>query len=45
MKLKKKKKTNNGAPKWMTTYADMITLVLVFFRAPFFNVTNKLSQI
>ncbi len=32
MKLRKRKKKNqNGAPKWMTTYADMITLILVFF--------------
>ncbi|ARI76777.1 flagellar motor protein MotS [Halobacillus mangrovi] len=31
MKLRRKKKNTNGAPKWMTTYADMITLILVFF--------------
>lgn len=31
MKLRQNKKKQNGAPKWMTTYADMITLVLVFF--------------
>ncbi|MCA0972777.1 flagellar motor protein MotB [Halobacillus litoralis] len=32
MKLRRKKKSNNnGAPKWMTTYADMVTLILVFF--------------
>lgn len=32
MKLRRnKKKENNGAPKWMTTYADMVTLILVFF--------------
>lgn len=26
-----KKSKKNGAPKWMTTYSDMITLILVFF--------------
>lgn len=26
-----KKHKNNGAPKWLVTYSDMITLVLVFF--------------
>ncbi|UOQ94153.1 flagellar motor protein MotB [Halobacillus shinanisalinarum] len=32
MKLKRRKKAENkGSPKWMTTYADMITLILVFF--------------
>ncbi|MBA2173310.1 flagellar motor protein MotB [Halobacillus locisalis] len=31
MKLNRKKKTDKGAPKWMTTYADMVTLILVFF--------------
>ncbi|MGP4075677.1 flagellar motor protein MotS [Halobacillus sp. K22] len=32
MKLRRRKKPhNNGTPKWMTTYADMITLILVFF--------------
>ncbi|QAS53919.1 flagellar motor protein MotS [Halobacillus litoralis] len=31
MKLRGKRKADKGAPKWMTTYADMITLVLVFF--------------
>ncbi|MFZ0368221.1 MAG: flagellar motor protein MotS [Halobacillus sp.] len=32
MKLRRRKKPDNkGAPKWMTTYADMITLILVFF--------------
>lgn len=30
MKRKRRPK-NNGAPKWMVTYSDMITLVLVFF--------------
>ncbi|SDX58013.1 chemotaxis protein MotB [Salimicrobium album] len=28
---KRKAKVEKGAPKWMTTYADMITLILVFF--------------
>lgn len=27
----KRKKDTGGAPKWMTTYSDMITLILVFF--------------
>ncbi|RDW16377.1 flagellar motor protein MotS [Oceanobacillus arenosus] len=32
MKLRHiKKSTNNGSPKWMVTYSDMITLILVFF--------------
>ncbi|UFT98060.1 flagellar motor protein MotB [Radiobacillus kanasensis] len=31
MKLRQKEKKNKGAPKWMVTYADMVTLVLVFF--------------
>ncbi|SDN75110.1 flagellar motor protein MotS [Halobacillus aidingensis] len=31
MNLKRRKDKKKGAPKWMTTYADMITLVLVFF--------------
>lgn len=31
MKLRPRKRSQKGAPKWMTTYADMITLVLVFF--------------
>ncbi|WP_085991666.1 flagellar motor protein MotS [Oceanobacillus senegalensis] len=26
-----KKSTNKGTPKWMVTYSDMITLILVFF--------------
>ncbi|AIF43177.1 flagellar motor protein MotS [Virgibacillus sp. SK37] len=26
-----KKKQNSGAPKWMVTYSDMVTLILVFF--------------
>ena len=26
-----KKRKNNGAPKWMVTYSDMVTLILVFF--------------
>lgn len=28
---KRKAKVEKGSPKWMTTYADMITLILVFF--------------
>ncbi|MFC7061497.1 flagellar motor protein MotS [Halobacillus seohaensis] len=32
MKLKRRHRENlKGSPKWMTTYADMITLILVFF--------------
>ncbi|MBM7572843.1 flagellar motor protein MotS [Aquibacillus albus] len=31
MKLRKKKRLDKGTPKWMVTYADMVTLVLVFF--------------
>ncbi|MBH0230174.1 flagellar motor protein MotS [Halobacillus yeomjeoni] len=31
MKPRKKKKKSEGSPKWMTTFADMITLILVFF--------------
>ncbi|ENH95784.1 flagellar motor protein MotS [Gracilibacillus halophilus YIM-C55.5] len=31
MKLKKKRSEQKGAPKWMTTYSDMVTLILVFF--------------
>lgn len=26
-----KRKKNSGAPKWMVTYSDMVTLILVFF--------------
>ncbi|MEN1968190.1 flagellar motor protein MotS [Lentibacillus sp. N15] len=26
-----RKKRDNGAPKWMVTYSDMVTLILVFF--------------
>ncbi|MEC5421902.1 flagellar motor protein MotS [Virgibacillus sp. C22-A2] len=26
-----KRRKNNGAPKWMVTYSDMVTLILVFF--------------
>lgn len=26
-----KKRKHNGAPKWMVTYSDMVTLILVFF--------------
>lgn len=28
---RRKKKVDKGAPKWMVTYADMVTLILVFF--------------
>jgi len=32
MKLRNKnRKKQNGAPKWMVTYSDMVTLILVFF--------------
>ncbi|SDK43917.1 flagellar motor protein MotS [Sediminibacillus albus] len=31
MKLRKKRRSNKGTPKWMITYADMVTLILVFF--------------
>lgn len=31
MKLRRKQKKDSGGPKWMTTYADMVTLILVFF--------------
>lgn len=31
MKLKRKKDTKKQAPLWMVTYADMVTLILVFF--------------
>ncbi|MFD1851068.1 flagellar motor protein MotS [Oceanobacillus bengalensis] len=31
MKLRRRKSTNGGAPKWMVTYSDMVTLILVFF--------------
>ncbi|MFG6148249.1 flagellar motor protein MotS [Halobacillus sp. B23F22_1] len=32
MKLKRRhRRSSKGSPKWMTTYADMITLILVFF--------------
>ncbi|WP_077621241.1 flagellar motor protein MotS [Sediminibacillus massiliensis] len=31
MRSRTKKRTNKGTPKWMVTYADMVTLVLVFF--------------
>src|SRR5690625_2439446 len=27
----RKRKQDSGAPKWMVTYSDMVTLVLVFF--------------
>ncbi|MDL4839372.1 flagellar motor protein MotS [Aquibacillus rhizosphaerae] len=31
MKLRRKKRIDKGAPKWMVTYADLVTLILVFF--------------
>ncbi|RWZ59753.1 flagellar motor protein MotB [Halobacillus fulvus] len=31
MKLRRKQKNQKDSPKWMTTYADMVTLILVFF--------------
>ena len=31
MKRRQRKQNNKGAPKWMVTYSDMVTLVLVFF--------------
>lgn len=31
MKRRKQKKAETGAPKWMVTYSDMVTLILVFF--------------
>lgn len=31
MKRRKKKKIEKGSPKWMVTYSDMVTLILVFF--------------
>ncbi|MRH42831.1 flagellar motor protein MotB [Aquibacillus halophilus] len=31
MKLRRKKPIDKGSPKWMVTYADMVTLILVFF--------------
>ncbi|WP_153464823.1 MULTISPECIES: flagellar motor protein MotS [Sediminibacillus] len=31
MKLRKRRRKDRGAPKWMVTYADMVTLILVFF--------------
>lgn len=31
MKRRRRKQNNKGAPKWMVTYSDMVTLVLVFF--------------
>ncbi|SDN04039.1 flagellar motor protein MotS [Sediminibacillus halophilus] len=31
MKLRKRRRKDKGAPKWMVTYADMVTLILVFF--------------
>src|SRR5690625_6431029 len=31
MKRRNKKRKNSGAPRWMVTYSDMVTLILVFF--------------
>ncbi|WP_058307072.1 flagellar motor protein MotS [Gracilibacillus massiliensis] len=31
MKRRNKRPESKGAPKWMTTYSDMVTLILVFF--------------
>lgn len=31
MKHRRQKKPETGAPKWMVTYSDMVTLILVFF--------------
>lgn len=31
MKLRKQKPVEKGAPRWIVTYADMVTLILVFF--------------
>ncbi|MBO1003303.1 flagellar motor protein MotS [Pseudogracilibacillus auburnensis] len=31
MRRRNRKQQKNGAPKWMVTYSDMVTLVLVFF--------------
>ncbi len=31
MKRRNKRPENKGAPRWMTTYSDMVTLILVFF--------------
>jgi chemotaxis protein MotB len=31
MERRRKRKPEQGAPKWMTTYSDMVTLILVFF--------------
>lgn len=31
MKRRKKDKNRGGSPKWLSTYSDMITLILVFF--------------
>lgn len=31
MKRRREKKQEPGAPKWMVTYSDMVTLILVFF--------------
>lgn len=31
MRPRKRRKQDSGAPKWMVTYSDMVTLILVFF--------------
>src|SRR5699024_11120244 len=31
MKRKSKQKNRKGSPRWMVTYSDMVTLILVFF--------------
>src|SRR5690625_1338191 len=31
MRRRMRRKENSGAPKWMVTYSDMVTLILVFF--------------
>lgn len=31
MRPRKRRKQSSGAPKWMVTYSDMVTLILVFF--------------
>lgn len=31
MRRRRDRKKNDGAPKWMVTYSDMVTLILVFF--------------
>src|SRR5690625_8009022 len=31
MKRRPRRSNNSGAPKWLVTYSDMVTLILVFF--------------